>query len=200
MKNLKDLVIATGNKNKFREYKEIISPLGIDVLPIWEFGDLAEPEETGNTFAENSMQKAIYYGNKINKPVISDDSGLCVNALKGQPGIYSARWAGKPKDFKKAMSKIHKLLKEDGTKDSTAFFACAIALYNPEKDFKKTFEGRVHGNIVDPRGEGGFGYDPIFMPKGFDKTFGEMLPDEKHKISHRSLAVEDLLSYLEDVY
>ncbi|MBL4618785.1 MAG: RdgB/HAM1 family non-canonical purine NTP pyrophosphatase, partial [Marinicaulis sp.] len=153
---------------------------------------LIDPEETGLTFAENAILKAEAAATASNLPALADDSGLAVTALSGAPGIYSARWAGEPRDFTYAMEKVEKALKESGTEDYSARFICALCLAWPD-GHKQVFEGEVCGRLVfPPRGNNGFGYDPIFMADGYDITFGEMDPDEKHSISHRADAFRKL--------
>ncbi len=189
----KKLLIASSNKGKIKEIQELLQPLNIEVVSAADF-NLPEPEENGSTFIENAEIKARYYGSKTNLPSIADDSGLCVNALSGAPGIYSARWAGENKDFTIAMQRIEKEIGNNQNK--SGFFACALSLYWPEDGHIENFEGRVYGNLTfPPRGNNGFGYDPIFIANGYDKTFAEMDPNEKQKISHRADAFRKLVSF-----
>lgn len=184
------LVIATHNKGKLREIKELLAPYKVDVLSACEL-DLDEPEETGKTFEENALIKARYVCEKTNLPALADDSGLCVDALDGQPGIYSARWAGENKDFNIAMDKIIKLL--ENKEDKNAHFACALAICFPDNTHE-CFVGKVFGEITDKQyGKKGFGYDPIFKPKGYDVTFGQFEEEKKQKISHRANAFNLLI-------
>jgi XTP/dITP diphosphohydrolase len=179
------LVIASHNPGKVAEIAALVAPFGVDVVSAGALG-LDEPEETGSTFAENAALKARAAATASTLPALADDSGLVVAALGGDPGIYSARWAGPEKDFRVAMEKVEKAL--DGKTDRSAHFACALAIAWPDGHVE-TFEGQVHGTLVwPPRGEHGFGYDPIFQPVGREETFGEMDPDEKHAISHRARA------------
>lgn len=179
------LVIASHNPGKVAEIAALVAPFGVDVVSAGALG-LDEPEETGSTFAENAALKARAAAAASTLPALADDSGLVVAALGGDPGIYSARWAGPEKDFHVAMEKVEKAL--DGKTDRSAHFACALAIAWPDGHVE-TFEGQVHGTLVwPPRGEHGFGYDPIFQPVGREETFGEMDPDEKHAISHRARA------------
>lgn len=185
------LVVASHNPGKVREIDALLRPLSADVVSAAELG-LAEPEETGKTFAENACLKARAAAAASGLPALADDSGLAVPALGGDPGIYSARWAGPDKDFALAMEKVEKALKETGSEDRTAYFVCVLALAWPDGHCEE-FEGRVYGGLVwPPRGENGFGYDPVFQPDGFDSTFGEMDPSDKHAMSHRAAAFSQL--------
>lgn len=179
------LVIASHNPGKVTEIADLLRPFGIAVVSAGELG-LDEPEETGATFAENAALKARAAATVSGLPALSDDSGLAVEALGGDPGIYSARWAGPEKDFGAAMEKVEAALA--GKSDRRAHFVCALALGWPDGHVE-IFEGRVDGTLVwPPRGDRGFGYDPVFLPDGGALTFGEMDPDAKHRISHRARA------------
>ncbi|MCG8548391.1 MAG: RdgB/HAM1 family non-canonical purine NTP pyrophosphatase [Alphaproteobacteria bacterium] len=179
------LVIASHNPGKVREIAELVEPYGIAVVAAAEL-DLPEPEETGDSFAENAALKAHAAAEATGLPALSDDSGLVVAALDDAPGIRSARWAGPDKDFAMAMEKIGRKLA--GEADRRAYFACALALAWPDGHVE-IFEGEVHGTLVwPPRGGRGFGYDPMFQATGHDETFGEMEPAAKHRISHRAEA------------
>lgn len=181
------LVVASHNPGKVKEIKELIAPFGIQTLGAAELG-LPEPEETGSTFAGNARLKAEAAAKASGLPSLSDDSGLCVDALDGAPGIYSARWAGPDKDFRTAMRRIEELLGEKGILDKRAHFVCALAIAAPGEE-TDIYEGRVFGTLTfPPRGDKGFGYDPIFLPEGYRFTFGEMDPREKHAMSHRARA------------
>jgi XTP/dITP diphosphohydrolase len=183
------LVIASHNQGKVREIKELLRPYNIAVISAGDLG-LDEPEETGATFIANAELKARAAADAANLPALADDSGLVVPALNGDPGIYSARWAGPEKDFDMAMGLVEEGLK--GIDDRNAYFVAALALCWPDGHCE-TFEGRVDGALVWPaRGELGFGYDPMFLPQGNDQTFGEMDPDAKHAISHRADAFTKL--------
>lgn len=185
------LVIASHNAGKIREINELTLPFGINVTSAGEFG-LDEPEETGKTFAENAAIKAHAAAMAANLPALADDSGLCIAALDGAPGIYSARWAGPEKDFDAAMTKAKQALKDIGADDYSAKFVCVLCLAWPD-GHEERFTGEIHGRLTfPPRGEHGFGYDPIFVPNGFSETFGEMSPAQKHAISHRARAFEKL--------
>ena len=191
------IVIATHNPGKLREMRELLAPYGIDAHSAGELG-LAEPDETGTTFAVNARIKAQAAAGATGKAAFADDSGLVVEALGGEPGIHSARWAGPDKDFRGAMNHIQTLLIERGARtpeQRRAYFIAALCLAWPDGHIE-AFEGRVDGVAVwPPRGFLGFGYDPLFQPDGFDRTFGEMTAEEKHGLppqgqglSHRARA------------
>ena len=191
------LVIATHNPGKLAEMRELLSPYGIEVKSATELG-LAEPEETGDSFAANAKIKAVAAATAANLPAFADDSGLVVEALDGAPGIYSARWAGPLKDFNAAMSRIERLLEERGANEPAkrkAHFVSALCVAWPDGHIEEV-EARVDGALVwPPRGAAGFGYDPMFLPDGHDRTFGEMSSIEKHGLpplgkglSHRARA------------
>ena len=181
------LVVASHNPGKVREIKELLAPFDIATLGASDLG-LAEPEETGATFAENAALKADAAAKSASLPALSDDSGLCVAALNGAPGIYSARWAGPNKDFRIAMRRVEEELCTLGSPDTRAYFVCVLALAAPGER-TQTYEGRVYGSLTfPPRGDKGFGYDPIFVPEGHRFTFGEMEPAAKHAMSHRAKA------------
>ena len=183
------IIIASHNQGKVGEISVLLKPYGIEVISAADLG-LHEPEETGETFVANAELKARAASATTNKPSLADDSGLVVPALNGEPGIYSARWAGKEKDFSLAMNMVEERL---GTNTNrSAYFVAALSLCWPDGHCE-TFEGRVEGNLVwPPRGELGFGYDPMFIPNGGEKTFGEMEPAAKHAISHRAKAFAKL--------
>jgi XTP/dITP diphosphohydrolase len=173
------IVIATHNAGKLRELRELLAPYGIEAVSAGELG-LSEPEETGASFLENARIKAEAAATAASLPAFADDSGLAVDALGGAPGIHSARWAGPDKDFYGAMKRIEDLLREKKTTDRRAHFVSALCVAWPDGHVEE-FEGRVDGTLVwPPRGDQGFGYDPVFLPDGHDRTFGEMSPDEKH--------------------
>jgi XTP/dITP diphosphohydrolase len=189
---IRDLVLATHNPGKVREIAELLEPFAIAVTSAGELG-LPEPEETGATFAENAAIKAEVAARASGKPALSDDSGLVVPALDGAPGIYSARWAGPGKDFAFAMKTIAEKLGAKASGKPAASFVCALALALPGEG-TQIFEGRIDGHLVFPaRGANGFGYDPIFVPEGHEKTFGEMDPAAKHAMSHRARAFRKLI-------
>lgn len=185
-----ELVIATHNPGKVAEIAALLKPGAARFYSAGEL-NLPEPEETGATFAENARLKALAAAKASGKPALADDSGLCVNALGGEPGIYSARWAGPEKDFNRAMKRIYQLLGSDP--DRSACFICTLALVWPDGHVEE-FEGRIDGTLVwPPRGDNGFGYDPMFVPEGHEITFGEMEPVRKHAISHRARAFAQLV-------
>jgi XTP/dITP diphosphohydrolase len=191
------LVIATHNPGKLAEMRELLAPHGVEAVSAGELG-LDEPHETGKTFEANARIKAIAAAQAARLPAFADDSGLVVDALDGAPGIYSARWAGPNKDFNEAMARIERLLQERGAKapdQRQAHFVSALCVAWPD-DHLEAVEARADGTLVwPPRGDAGFGYDPMFMPEGFDRTFGEMTSIEKHGLpplglglSHRARA------------
>ena len=181
------LVVASHNEGKVREIGELLAPYKIEAISAASLG-LAEPEETETTFAGNALLKARAAANAARLPALADDSGLCVSALDDQPGIYSARWAGPTKDFALAMKKVHDDLEAVNAWEHSARFVCALAIAWPDGE-EAVFDGVVQGIVVwPPRGSLGFGYDPMFVPAGFDVTFGEMEPAKKHAMSHRARA------------
>jgi XTP/dITP diphosphohydrolase len=185
------LVIASHNAGKVREIAELLELFGVEVVSAGTLG-LPEPEETGATFIDNALLKAHAAARGANLPALADDSGLAVTALDGAPGIYSARWAGPDKDFSAAMAKVEDLLR--GAEDRSAQFVCALALAWPD-GHAEVFEGTVAGEITwPPRGDKGFGYDPIFAADGEDITFAEMDPARKHALSHRADAFAKLVA------
>jgi XTP/dITP diphosphohydrolase len=186
------LVIASHNPGKVREILEMLGPYGIEPISAADL-DLPEPEETGTTFLANAELKALAAADLTGLPALADDSGLCVDALGGDPGIFSARWAGPDKDFPLAMRKVNDAIEAVGPDASRdAHFMCVLALAWPDGHVE-WFEGRVDGTLVwPPRGTGGFGYNPIFVPEGSDQTFAEM-PDAKKAISHRAAAFKRMM-------
>jgi XTP/dITP diphosphohydrolase len=191
------LVIASHNPGKVREIGALLGPYGIEAVSAADL-DLPEPEETGNSFADNADLKARQAADLSGLPALADDSGLCVDALGGQPGIYSARWAGPDKDFAIAMQRVHEEMLAKGPEAGrNAHFVCALAVAWPDDGQCETFEGRVDGLLVwPPRGTLGFGYDPMFQPIGHDRTFGEIDPAAKHAMSHRAEAFRKLVAAL----
>jgi XTP/dITP diphosphohydrolase len=187
------IVIASHNEGKVRELAELCAPFGIVCVSAASL-DLAEPEETGASFAANAMLKAVAAAKASGMMALSDDSGLEVAALDGAPGIHSARWGGPTKDFGLAMARVHRELEATGATDPRANFTCALALAEPG-GATQMFEGKVFGTVVwPPRGTRGFGYDPIFVPDGYSETFGEMEPSLKNALSHRMRAFEQLMT------
>lgn len=187
------LVMATNNANKLREVREILSPLGIEVISQRDAGADVEPEENGSTFAENAFIKAQAVYDVVTLPVIADDSGLCVDALNGRPGIYSARYAPKGEECAKLLEEL-----KDVPEDKRgAFFQCDIAFI--DGTFRESFTGKCAGKIgFEQRGMNGFGYDPVFIYG--DKTLAEMTAEEKNKISHRAAALRGLYDFLKERY
>ncbi len=183
------LVIASHNPGKVEEIAALLAPFAIGVVSAGALG-LPEPEETGNSFEANAALKARASAEASGLPALADDSGLVAPALGGAPGIYSARWAGPEKDFAAAMARVQREL---GDRDRAASFVAVLALAWPDGEMA-LFRGEVAGRLVwPPRGERGFGYDPMFVPEGGGLTFGEMAPSEKHKISHRARAFAKLV-------
>jgi XTP/dITP diphosphohydrolase len=195
------LVIASHNAGKVREIRELLAPFGIEPISAGELG-LPEPEETGTTFRENALLKAHASAKGANLPALADDSGLEVVALGGRPGVYTADWAerqwfegDKGRDWYMAMGKVEGLLAQQGVDvDRSARFVCTLAIAWPDGE-EAVFEGFVEGDLTwPPRGELGFGYDPVFVAKGYDRTFAEIDPAEKHSISHRADAFAKLVA------
>ncbi|MBR7107595.1 MAG: RdgB/HAM1 family non-canonical purine NTP pyrophosphatase [Lentisphaeria bacterium] len=187
------IVVATANKHKVDEYKKLLGDIEVELKSLADFPDMPEIEENGSSFKENAGIKALAASKFTGAPAFADDSGLEVDALDGKPGIYSSRYA--PTD----PERIAKLLSElDGCENRRARFVCAIAIaFNGE--VLETFEGSVEGTItLAPRGEGGFGYDPVFQPDGYDKTFGELPQEVKNKISHRARAFANAVDFVEN--
>lgn len=186
------LLIASHNEGKVEEIREMLDGFGIAVKSAAEAG-VDEPEETGATFVENAELKARNACTHSGLPSLADDSGLVVPAIGGAPGIYSARWAGPNKDFSVAFNRIQTEL---GDKDPAAYFICVLSLALPNGDIHN-FEGRVDGKLVfPPRGQRGFGYDPLFIPDGYAITFGEFDPAEKNTMSHRARAFAKFIEHL----
>jgi XTP/dITP diphosphohydrolase len=184
------LLIASHNQGKVREIAVLLAPFHIATVGAAELG-LPEPEETGDTFEANAALKAEAGATASGLVALSDDSGLVVPAINGDPGIYSARWAGPQRDFGFAMEQVQQAL---GSKDRAAHFVAVLALAWPDGR-TEMFRGEVYGRLTwPPRGDKGFGYDPMFIPDGYDVTFGEMDPDEEYRISHRARAFEKLVA------
>ena len=192
------LVIASHNQGKVREIRALLAPFGIEPVAAGDLG-LPEPEETGTTFAENALIKARASAEGSGVVALADDSGLCVDALGGEPGVHTADWAETPhgRDWELAMRKVEDRLEALGSDvDRSARFVCTLALCWPDGE-TALFEGRISGHLTwPPRGELGFGYDPVFVPEGHDQTFAELEPEEKHAISHRAEAFKKLVNAL----
>ena len=185
------LILASHNQGKVREFNDLLAPFNAEVISAGAL-DLPEPEETGLSFVANAELKALAAAMGANMIALSDDSGLCVDGLNGDPGIYSARWAGPTKDFALAMKKIENALGDNLNRN--ARFVAALTLAWPDGHCE-TFEGKALGRLTfPPRGAHGFGYDPIFIPDGYDITFGEMDPAKKHEMSHRADAFRQLVA------
>ena len=184
------LVLASHNKGKLAEFRELLAPHGIEVASAGDLG-VPEPEETGETFEENARLKAIVSTFATGLPALADDSGLEVEALGGAPGVYSARWAGETRDFAAAMVRLEQELRDKGALAGAALranFTCVLCLATPDGE-AELFEGKVFGHLTfPPRGSNGFGYDPIFVADGQTLTFGEMNSAVKHGMSHRAVA------------
>ena len=191
LKRGETLVLASHNQDKLREITKLLAPFGLATRSAAEL-DLPEPEEPGATFEENAQLKAVAAAIASGLPALADDSGLAVDALNGEPGVHSARWAGADRDFVRAMRAVERKLTETGatTPDKRrARFVAVVCLASPEGR-SETYRGEVEGRLIwPPRGTNGFGYDPIFMPDGHDRTFGEMTATEKHTLSHRARAL-----------
>ncbi len=179
------LVVATHNKGKLAEMADLLRPYGLDCVSAGSLG-VEEPDETGTTFEANAALKARHTAAATGLPSLADDSGMCVTALDGDPGVFTANWAGPKRDWMRAMRMVEAAL--DGAADRSARFVSVLALAWPAGDVE-LFRGEVSGTLVwPPRGTRGFGYDPMFVPDGHSITFGEMDPERKHTISHRAVA------------
>ena len=198
---MKEIVIASHNDGKVDEIRGLLKKYKFKIFSLKKFSHI-EPKENGKTFIENSVIKSVSALKITGLPSISDDSGLCIPALNNDPGIYSARWAGKGKNFDLAAKKIEKRLFEkyrNKQKLFKAFFCCALSIALPDGTIK-SFEGKVFGTLqFPPKGENGFGYDPIFIPKGYKKTFGEMKYSFKERISHRQKAFKKLQNFISKI-
>ncbi len=190
------LVIATKNKGKIKEFRKKLSAYNIEVIPLTEFPNIPDAPETGDTFLENCYQKATFYSNLLKLPALSDDSGLEVEALNGLPGVKSSRFAGENATDRENLEKLIEELKRKGLMESKARFRCFIFLSFPE-NYGLWSEGILYGKVTtEPKGEKGFGYDPIFIPEGERRTLAQIDIEEKNKISHRAKAIEKLLILL----
>jgi len=198
------LIVATKNKGKVREFEHAFAPLGLTVKSMYDYPDLPDVVEDGATFAENAFKKSKAVGDALGIPVLADDSGLCVDALDGQPGVYSARYAGEnagdEENNLKLLSELEKLKQGEDTGQpllSTARFVCTLSLYDPSSGRELTAEGTVEGWITsEPAGGGGFGYDPLFYLAEYEKTMAELTLEEKQRISHRGTALRSLTEKL----
>ena len=192
-KKINSIVIASHNPGKIKEMLPFIKKLNTKIYFAKDF-KLKEPKEDGSNFIENALKKSRYVNNKTKKVSIADDSGLVIPSLQGKPGVFSARWAGKKKDFNQAMKKVNNLLYK---KKTNAYYISVLAIsWNKKKE--EIFIGKIFGSLTwPPRGNLGFGYDPIFIPKGYSKTFGELSNKVKNNISHRVIAFKKLLNFLD---
>lgn len=194
---LEEIVFASHNEGKIKEIKKLLVPYGIKVKSALDM-NLPDVEETGKTFEENSLLKSRTIAKLVNMPCLADDSGLCVDALNGAPGVYSARYAPN-RDFDKGMEKLLAEMEKSPNKSRNAHFSCVISLAWPDGQYK-VFAGQVDGKIAFHKmGAGGFGYDPLFVPEGFTSSFAQMSQEEKNKISHRGRAVEKLKDFLNNL-
>jgi XTP/dITP diphosphohydrolase len=193
-----ELLVATNNAGKVRELSRLLSDVPLRLRLLSEFAGVAEAEETGTTFAENATLKALHYSAHAGLLTLSDDSGLAVDALGGAPGVYSARYAGAHATYAERMAKLLGELEAAGGDDERrARFVCVIAVADPSAGTVDTFEGVCEGRIARaPRGTGGFGYDPLFIPEGHDRTFGELPEEVKHSLSHRARALKRAVRHL----
>lgn len=193
------IVIATTNAGKTSEFRELLKPLGIPVFSIDNFEGLIVPEETADSFAENAELKAAAYALQIGEWVIADDSGLEVAALGGAPGVRSARFGGKESSYIEKMEHLLRDLWQNSPHRRDARFVSVIALAGPDGNVRFSTRGECRGAIANERrGSNGFGYDPIFIPEGYDRTFGEMSDEEKRSLSHRAKAAEELIRKMLD--
>lgn len=189
---MKKIMIATKNKGKIAEFKQFFSKNNVEVVSLLDLEDAPDIEETGKTFEENAALKAEEISRRFNIAVLSDDSGLIIDALDGRPGIFSARYAGEPTDDKENIKKVLGELSEVPTAERTARFICVLAIAVPDQE-TVFYKGYCEGTIGHTeKGENGFGYDPIFIPNGYTTTMAELSPDEKNKISHRKNAISQL--------
>jgi len=191
---MNEIIFASHNQGKIAEIRQILESLGIKVIGSDEI-DLPEIEETGTTFEENAALKALAISKLKNVPCLADDSGLCVDALDDRPGVYSARYAPN-RNFQKAMEKLLNEINNTHSMNRNAHFSCVLVLAYPNGNYQ-AFEGRVDGQISsEPKGKNGFGFDPVFIPNGYDKTFAELGSEVKNKISHRGEALHKFVTYL----
>lgn len=193
---LKRILFATHNKGKIQEVQKLLEEFGIEVLSSADF-NLVEPDETGKTFEENALLKAKAGAIASGLPTLADDSGICVAAMGGKPGIHSKRWLEDFENHLDAFEKLREVTTQAG--DYSADLNSVMVLYSPDGSYE-TFYGQVKGSLVfPPQGENNFGYDPVFMPEGFDVTYGQMTTEEKKSISHRRIAVDKFLEWLSKI-
>jgi XTP/dITP diphosphohydrolase len=194
---MKKILVATENKGKLRDFKKILK--GYEIISLKEIGNTApEPEECGKSFVENSTIKAEYYGKMLNTSALADDSGLCVKAFNGEPGIYSKRYADSNGGFPLVFDALQKRFSDNKITDFSAYFVCNIAFYDNDKKKTYNFEGISYGKLVfPPRGDNGFGYCPIFVADGMTKTFGEISDEERTEVNHRFKALRKFVDFIE---
>ncbi len=191
-----EILIATGNQGKIKELRELLAILPIELKTLNDFQNIVEIEETGETFAENAILKAKGYALQTNMWALADDSGLEIDALNGEPGVFSARYAGENASSEERNAKV--LAKLENNLNRNAKFVCSIAISDEKGEIKHLTDGVCQGKIIlSPRGTNGFGYDPIFVPDDFDKTFGEIADKEKQEISHRGKAMKKIFEFLQ---
>lgn len=189
---MKEIIIATKNKGKAKDFEELLEPMGYKVLTLHDVAPYMDVEETGETFEENAILKAEAIAQELQATVIADDSGLEIDALDGEPGVYSARYSGEEKNDDSNIDKVLQKLVQIPDDEKTARFRCVLALASPGKE-TIIFEGTCEGLITDERkGDNGFGYDPIFYVPALEKTMAEMKPSEKAAVSHRGNAIREL--------
>jgi XTP/dITP diphosphohydrolase len=192
-----ELLIATGNKGKVAEFRSLLASLPLRLRSLAEFPEVVEVEETGLTFSDNAVLKASAYAKETGLWTLADDSGLEVDSLGGAPGIFSARYGGAGADDARRTERLLKELSQYAGQERRARFICVIAIADPLGRIVNISTGKCEGLIADaPRGANGFGYDPVFVPQGFNQTFGELSPEIKQGISHRSLALQEALAFL----
>lgn len=194
-----DILVATRNAGKLIELRELLGDSGVRLLSPDEAGITDDVDETGATFEENARLKAAGYARAAGMYAVADDSGLEVDALNGAPGVFSARYAGAETGFRQKMETLLAEIKASGSASRSARFVCVMAFSGPDGNIAFTTEGICPGSIAErPAGTGGFGYDPIFVPDGYDRTFGELPPDVKNEVGHRSKAARSFVRYLRD--
>jgi XTP/dITP diphosphohydrolase len=195
-----ELLIATHNAGKVRELTRLLADLPVSLRRLSDWPDIPEAEETGSTFAENAVLKALYYSERAGRLTLSDDSGLVVDALGGAPGVYSARYCGPSATYEERMARLLSEIEAAGG-PRTARFVAVVAVSDPSTGEVETFEGVCEGHIArEPRGAHGFGYDPVFVPEGHRQTFGELSDEIKQEISHRARALRRAEAYLRRRY
>lgn len=196
-----ELLVATSNSGKIRELRSLLAGLPLNVLSLSDAGITEVLEESGATFEENAVAKAVFYARSANLPAIADDSGLVIDHLNGAPGVRSARWAGESANDEQRIAKVLDLMRGVDGRNRSARFVCAAAFAEPAGQIVSTVEGICEGTIANrPRGRYGFGYDPIFFPDGYALTFGELPPGTKHLISHRARAVAKIIPFLQGFF